>query len=303
MIKPAVSLLITDLDNTLYDWVTYFAEAFSALIEKAEEILSVPRSRLLDEFKRVHQRHHNSEHPFALLEIESVVDKFTHLSRQGKKQALDSAFYAFNKKRKETLLPYEGVLSTLGSISASGCIIVGHTEATVPNAIVRLSSLDLIQYFIRLYAIEPPQFEHPDPERAKLQDIPPNFIRIIPRVKRKPNPLVLLDICSEFSIEPSRALYVGDSLSRDMSMARIAGVRSAWAKYGTLYGREQWETLVRVSHWTEEDVERERDLELKFKRTEPDVVLKGYGQLLEEFHFEAASKFGKATVLDRHDQK
>jgi len=301
--KPEVRLLITDLDNTLYDWVTYFSEAFSALIERTEEILSVPRSRLLDEFKLVHQKHHNSEHPFALLEIRSVAEKFGHLTRQEKKQALDSAFYAFNKKRKETLFAYEGVLNTLRYICGNGCTIVGHTEATVPNAIFRLSSLGLTEYLFRLYAIEPPEFEHPDPGRAKLRDLPPNFVRTVPRLKRKPNPLLLLDICSELSVEPSHTLYVGDSLTRDMSMAKSAGVRSAWAKYGTKYSRVHWETLVRVTHWTENDVKREQELGLKFSATEPDVVLESYSQLLEEFHFKASPLHLNSTVVNVRDSK
>jgi len=287
--KPKIILLITDLDNTLYDWVTYFSEAFTALVEKAEEILLVPRSRLLDEFKFVHQQHHNSEHPFALLEIHSVAEQMGHLSRQEKKRALDSAFYAFNKKRKEKLVAYEGVVETLRSINQKGCAIVGHTEATVPNAIFRLSSLGLVEYLFRLYAIEPPEFDHPDPGWSRFQEFPPDYVRTVPRLKRKPNPLLLLDICSELSVEPSRTVYVGDSLTRDMSMAKVAGVRSAWAKYGTMYSREHWKTLVRVTHWTEEDVKREQELEVKFKTTEPDVVLESYSQLLEEFEFSPRS--------------
>jgi FMN phosphatase YigB (HAD superfamily) len=285
--KPKVSLLITDLDNTLYDWVTYFAEAFTALIDQAEKILSIPRARLLDDFKAVHQQHHNTEHPFALLEIQSVAEKFAHLSRKEKKEALDPAFYAFNKKRKEKLCLYKGVSEALQSIQATGCVIVGHTEATVPNALFRLSSLELLGYFRRLYAIEPPQFDHPDPQWLIPQYLPNGFVHMVTTEKRKPNPFLLLDICSDLSVEPSHAVYVGDSLTRDMSMAIQAGVRSAWAKYGSDFSADNWNTLVRVSHWTDEDVKRERDLRTKFGSAEPDVVLHAYSDLLSAFQFEA----------------
>lgn len=50
------SLLIADLDNTLYDWVTFFARAFSAMVDELETLLTIDRERLLDEFKVVHQR-------------------------------------------------------------------------------------------------------------------------------------------------------------------------------------------------------------------------------------------------------
>lgn len=296
-VKPKINLLITDLDNTLYDWVTYFAQAFLALIEQAEKILDVPRERLLDEFKAVHQHYHNSEHPFALLEIASVKQKFGNLSRQESKILLDDAFHAFNSVRKATLHTYEGVIETLRLIKESGCIVVGHTEATVPNALFRLSALGIDQYFARLYAIEQTGYGHPDPQRAtelKIQK-PANFVSIVPKSKRKPNPDLLLGMCAEFGVENTQTAYVGDSLTRDMSMAKDAGIFAVWARYGTLYSQDHWSTLVRVTHWSMEDVQREAQLREKYGKIHADVELKCFSQLLDEFVFESP----KETVSQR----
>jgi hypothetical protein len=38
-------------------------------------------------------------------------------------------------------------------------------------------------------------------------------------------------------------------------MAERAGVVSAWAKFGSSYDPKLWSQLVRVTHWTEHDVE------------------------------------------------
>jgi phosphoglycolate phosphatase len=295
--KPRIKLLVTDLDNTLYDWVSYFSQAFLALIEKAEKILDVPRERLLDEFKSVHQCHHNSEHPFALLEIASVKQKFGNLSRQEIKIALDDAFHAFNRARKATLHAYEGVNETLRLIKESGCIVVGHTEATVPNALFRLSALGLDKYLARLYAIEPTGYGHPDPQRASELELqkPADFVAIVPKSMRKPNPDLLLGICTEFGVENTRAAYVGDSLTRDISMAKAAGVFAVWARYGTLYNQAHWATLVRVTHWSKEDVQRESELRVKFGNVHADVELNCFSQLLDEFAFESP----KETMIQR----
>ena len=48
MPKPVIKLLVTDLDNTLYDWVGFFAKAFRAMVEVAVPILGVDREALLD---------------------------------------------------------------------------------------------------------------------------------------------------------------------------------------------------------------------------------------------------------------
>src|SRR4051794_31349072 len=65
-------LLVCDLDNTLYDWVSYFVASFNAMVDAAVEVMGCDRDELLDDLRAVHQRHHDSEHPFALLEAETV---------------------------------------------------------------------------------------------------------------------------------------------------------------------------------------------------------------------------------------
>ena len=67
-------------------------------------------------------------------------------------------------------------------------------------------------------------------------------------------------------------------------MAQRAGVRDVWAKYGLAQNREEYELLRRVTHWTLEDVEREK--KLRVEEVEPLIVLEnGLGDLLDEFDF------------------
>ena len=40
------SFLITDLDNTLYDWVTYFSTSFTAMIEALVPIINIDKEQL-----------------------------------------------------------------------------------------------------------------------------------------------------------------------------------------------------------------------------------------------------------------
>jgi FMN phosphatase YigB (HAD superfamily) len=102
-------VLVTDLDNTLYDWVTYFATAFSAMADAVYELTGIPKDRLFGEFKRVHRRYANSEQPFAVLELPSIRRHFGTSDRAELRELLDPALYAFNKMRKETLRLYDTV--------------------------------------------------------------------------------------------------------------------------------------------------------------------------------------------------
>jgi len=283
--KPAISLLVCDLDNTLYDWVTFFSAAFYAMVEEACRILDAPIDELLDDLQKVHQRHHNSEQPFALLETRAVLSKYPDLNRIELNEKLNSAFHSFNSVRHKTLRPYPSVIPTLASIQGTGCKIVGHTEATVVNAKFRLNKLGLTRFVSHLYALEHRGPGHPNPQQATG---PAGFekVRRLKLHQRKPDPEVLIQICDDVGVSPHETLYVGDSLASDIGMARDAGVHSAWAKYGTKYNPESWKKLVRITHWTAEDVSRAEKIKQKYGEVQPDVTLnESISELLDFFHF------------------
>lgn len=103
----------------------------------------------------------------------------------------------------------------------------------------------------------------------------------LPPQDKKPNPRVLLDICAEQGISPSSTAYVGDSLARDIYMAKSAGLSSIWAKYGTHHHGNFYDKLVRITHWSAEDVENERRLSEETKSVVPDYVLEnGFDELI-----------------------
>jgi phosphoglycolate phosphatase len=70
-------------------------------------------------------------------------------------------------------------------------------------------------------------------------------------------------------------------------MAKQAGVHSAWAKFGTLYDKALWPKLVRVTHWTDTDVERENLLRERARGTEAECVLEKFSDLMTHFEFKA----------------
>lgn len=267
-----VQLLITDLDNTLYDWVRFFAKAFRAMVDEAVLLMEVDREQLLDELRRVHRAYGDSERPFSLLDTPSAQNRWPQ--RSERQRQLDSAFHAFNRVRKAELTLYTGVLETLNVVSRAGVPIIAHTEATSINAVTRLNYLQIPHLFTQLYAAKsamPVTREH----GFELVEVD--------RAIHKPDPRILRQICSRFSVQPSRALYVGDSLSRDIAMAKRAGMRSAWAKYGTSHDPEDWAMLVRITHWTEEDVARVEDARRRWGHVVPDVELEKFESIKEHF--------------------
>ncbi|SRR6266404_1227656 len=273
-------LLITDLDNTLYDWVTYFANAFRAMVNELAVILSVEEERLLDEFQIVHQRYGNSEQPFAVFELPSVRERFGDLSKAELFEALRTPLAAFRAARSKHLSLYPSVRPTLYCLRENGVRIVGHTEAIGVQAYSRLRTLRIVDHFHRIYALEGHLSPHPDPLRNPAQQPPPGLINVVPAHERKPNPDLLRDICIRERIPQEEAWYVGDSKTKDVAMAKRAGVTAVWAKYGTEYDVALWEIVKRVTHWSRQDVMREETLETVFQDIEPDYIIDSFSEIL-----------------------
>lgn len=272
--KKQIRLLVCDLDNTLYDWFAFFVPSFYAMVDATVQVTECDREILLDDFREVHQRHHDSEHPFSLLETNTIQRLFPNSTKRQIAEALDPAFHAYNSKRKENLKLHRGVKRTLEILERSGIRLVAHTESKLYPVVDRLGRFDLARYFSRIYCRERSLSVHPIPENSAnwLADFPMEKVVELSKHQSKPNTDVLLEICSKEDFKPEEAAYIGDSLARDMLMAKGAGVFAIWAAYGAKHDPDQYARLVRITHWTKEDVDREIELKEAAKKVKPDFV-------------------------------
>ena len=280
-------LVICDLDNTLYDWVKYFVSSFYSMVDKVVELTDCDREKLLDDFRFVHRKYNDSEHPFALLETRTVKQLFPDLSPKAIANELDLAFYEFNLSRKKTLCAYPGVYDGLTKMNAAGIKLVAYTESNLFAAADRLNRLKLDAFFERIYCRKRASSNHPNPKSKsewncrhsleKFYELPTNI--------RKPNSKVLHQICEELKSNYLEAAYVGDSVARDILMAKEAGIYSIWARYGTVHSAVDYDRLVRVTHWTQADVIREKKIKEKSKNIRADAILNdNFREILRILH-------------------
>lgn len=281
MTKPYDATLICDLDNTLYDWVAYFVPSFYAMVDHAVAITGCDRVKLLDELRAVHQLHHNSEHPFALLETKTVR---AWLLMGHELSELDPALRSFNSERKKLLKTFPLVSQTLDSLKERKIQIIAYSDSNSLAVIDRLTRLELGEYFSLIYCVEKGESSHPKggPYSSRYLDFPMEKLRYLGRHEKKPNPKVLDHIVRENKLDPRSVAYIGDSIPKDVSMAKKAGIYSIWAKYGTEIDKLLYSKLIQVSHWSTVDVERERELGLQSDGVSPDFTCDlGFEQVLE----------------------
>ncbi|EII3770482.1 HAD-IA family hydrolase [Salmonella enterica] len=276
-----MKLLITDLDNTLYDWVSFYSQSFSAMAEELSKEINVPLDILLSEYKVIHQRFGNSEKPFATLELPSVISYFGTNDKILLQKKLTRVFSAFSSKRNHTLKLYPTVRDTLNILRERGVKIVGHTESLEYNSLYRLYKLDVIDFFDHLYTIEDNHNLHPNPKNAKVISVKDDFIIRLSSAESKPNPKLLEHICLTENVDIKDAVYVGDSITKDISMAKSIGMKAVWARYGRQFAPELWEILVKITHWTDKDVGREEQLKESFSRVKPDYSINSFAEILD----------------------
>lgn len=262
-------LLITDLDDTLYDWSGFFVPAFYAMAEEIAGITGIAMDQLLHEYREVHQSLGTVEFPYATLRLPSIRACFSGMETAQMKEALRPAFKKFNGIRDSRLRLFPGVAETLEALAARGLTIIGYTESSQENGFYRLQKLGADGFFKRVYACES-QFQSAYGSNEKVRTV---------RTK-KPNVNVLLDICRKEGRTPAEVAYVGDSLTKDMYMAKKAGVTALWARYPR-EDTDYYEKLCAITSWTQEDFEREERLRRHMEQADlkPDHILTSFSQL------------------------
>lgn len=262
----AITVVITDLDDTLWDWVDIWYRSFKAMLEQLVKDSGIPEETLINDFKEVFTRHNTTEYAFAIEELRSLKSKHPN---ENLTDIYSGAIDAYRKARKAALKTYPGVLGTLITLKKKGVLLVGYTESMSFYTCYRLRKLELDHLFDYLYSprdhelpenIDVTKIRYYSPEHYKLHDV---VHRFTPAGKLKPSPDVLKEILKDIGVESKNAVYIGDKLNKDISMAQSAGVIDVWAKYGEAKDRKEYELLRKVTHWTQEEVKKEKETNIK----------------------------------------
>eukprot|EP00768_Dysnectes_brevis_P004557 gnl/Dysnectes_brevis/3284_a4117_676.p1 GENE.gnl/Dysnectes_brevis/3284_a4117_676~~gnl/Dysnectes_brevis/3284_a4117_676.p1 ORF type:complete len:290 (+),score=-62.55 gnl/Dysnectes_brevis/3284_a4117_676:119-988(+) len=284
--KPKKSVLITDLDNTLFDWFDIWCATFIPMLEKVVEISGIPKEVLIQEIKPIHRKHGTAEYAFVLEELPSLKNMYG--SRENIIEALNPAIHLARSNRIKHMRLFSGVYDTLTELKCRRVRVIAYTESKEWYTKYRLQRLGLDFFIERVYSPRDHQ-EIPinDGERTKLSFANIKFLNT-PVNEFKPNPKLLLDIINELDVEKDECVYIGDSEIKDIDMAKDAGVTSVFAKYGVGHFEERpddYNLLRDVTHWTSEEVERERALKEKGVRHKADFSINNFSELLDIIDF------------------
>lgn len=281
-----IKVIIADLDDTIYNFVDFYVPGFNAMVKELSRLTGIDERALRESFKRVHQKHKTTEYAFSIQELDVLAETNAGLTIPEILHKYKSAIIAFRVTRKKTLHLYDGVKETLEKLRSDGRKIVGYTDAMMFYAVHRIKELRVEQLFDGLVAPR----DHGIPSGTRAEDVryydsPEPYETSIPFKKElepsilKPNPEGLNEILRYFDVKPAEAVYVGDSLHKDIYMAQRCGIHDVYAQYGRQHDPDHYRQLVDITHWTEEDVARE--LELKELNISPSFSICCFGELID----------------------
>src|ERR1035438_9588211 len=100
--RPA-KLLVVDLDNTVYDWTSFHAPSFRAMVHAISGHTDLPESEIIEQFKEVFHLHESVEYPFAVQKLRLC----HYLSRDEVDTLVHASQVAFGRTRRRRLRPYD----------------------------------------------------------------------------------------------------------------------------------------------------------------------------------------------------
>jgi FMN phosphatase YigB (HAD superfamily) len=254
-----VRALITDIDNTLFDWPAFFAPSFRAMVHALTRKLSLSYDDLAGEFKEVYRARDSLEFSFSIQELRSVralpTDEQQEMIRIGR-----GAFSAVARKH---LKPYPGVLRGLQWLVQQDYLVVCVTNSPAFLAQKRLYQLGLDRYITALIAWEgvdsadtSPNNYGPTTQLRRKTRI--EQIRTFHKGDAKPCPIPYRLALEAIGALPADVWVIGDNIHNDLAPANALGLKAVWARYGAgiNVASKDYQTLLSITNWSQDQIDK-----------------------------------------------
>ena len=256
------TVVLLDVDNTLYDWLGFFGPAMRGLCVRLSELSGVSVGQLYDDFRTVFAGHGTVEYTFAVQELQCLRARHPASSRVELVHRYRDAIDMYASRRRSYLHAYPRVREGLQLLREAGVRTYAVSDARRFHVSMRLKQLGILPLLSGVCAVA----DHAEADLDELTrirrhdereyDIRSAHDLILPAGLRKPAKDVVEWVMAQVGVNRDDVIYVGDSLIKDVPMAQAAGVTDCWAAYGVMYAGSDVQTLLRITNWTAHEVQR-----------------------------------------------
>lgn len=231
-------LLLTDLDNTLYNWVDFFAPSFRSMVHVINKETGFSEEEIISSFRSVYKEYDAIEYSLSVQSLELLgklpVEKINELSNLARK--------VYVRTGRKYLIPYIGVKETLNWAKSSGICIICVTNSPVHLALWKLRQMKLTSYFYGLVARKTGDGKKRKKSLTRIKKLWELDIEEL-----KPNPTAYTRVIDHLSVDPKNVFVVGDNFERDIKPALQIGAVGIWAKYGEISEQKNKDTIKKIT--------------------------------------------------------
>lgn len=274
-------LLVLDIDNTLFDWLPYYAESNTAVLKTLAELITVPFPQLVEEFKQL-MEHFDRNNSFVLPQLPSLAQMPT---RPDSAMICQQCTAVFLQKANAALTPYPGVKTTLATIKCNHphIKIVALTDSPALEAVWKITRLGLDPYFDGVYGLSSPPIVPAATVLAEILaacQIYHGAVKRMPPEFEKPSTQGLAMVMNDFgldSIATDSVIYAGDNLKKDIALGKKVGAFTCWSEFSmSTYSPSLQQTLnLSPASKIKQNLPNREDMRLY-----PDVTLHKFSDIL-----------------------
>lgn len=251
-------VILVDLDNTIYNWIDYFCPSFRGMVHALSKDLGIEEDVIIHDFRRVYIEKGTIEYAFAVQSLalcrsmpSPEIERLVRIAKG-----------AFSRVREKNLQPYEGVRETLIWAVNEGIAVIAVTNAPVFQAQRRLRKLKLDRLFTGIAgwnAYEVPE-DFTWTRKIKQNEGNGKYRTYIDKLwflsanELKPGISGYERIMEELQVSAEKTYIIGDSLKKDIAPAVEIGAVSIWARYGQQCDSKNFDTLLKITNWSQEEI-------------------------------------------------
>jgi putative hydrolase of the HAD superfamily len=203
-----IKAVVFDLDNTLVDFMSMKRQAVDAAIDAMIDAgLDMDFDKVKGHIDRIYEEEG--------IEYQQVFDRLLiNVLGDIDFKVLSCGVVAYRRAREAALKPYPHVSATLMELVKAGVRLAILSDAPVREAWLRLSYIGFHHMFETVVTFEDTG-------------------------KRKPDPAPFNHVLGQLGVTPDETIMVGDWAERDIVGASAVGMKTAFARYGDVFGNQE----------------------------------------------------------------
>jgi len=257
---PAIKLVVTDMDNTLYSFSKYVSAGVRDGVKDLSRKTGIAEDVLYKSIGKEMDTYGSFSYPWSIelaLSGKLKVGKPGGMSYEQFRTTLSDPFWkTIERSLEQNGLAFPQVLPTLEAIRAKQIPVVVLTNASHSIGVKRLDAMGLTRSKLvdRMYVMENP----PEPvglapelikhgrERINIMAAIKNDLKSIepiPKAWEKPDPRGMHQVLQTYNLRPRQVLMVGDSVKNDIGLAHATGTRGLLVRYP--FTKPEYESVLR----------------------------------------------------------